>query len=186
MGIGSIPEWWQVPAWGDIIALVLSLVFAAVDIKSRRIPNMLTMGGALGGLVYQVIVRGWPGLATGGLGLVLGLALLMIPYIMGGTGAGDVKALGALGTWLGPMRVLSLFCYMALAGGLLALGVLLWRGTFWFYVRQFWWRLMNFLMTQDKVDLTGRGEAPAKGPGIPYGVAIALGMLALLLWGEIV
>jgi prepilin peptidase CpaA len=47
----------------------------------------------------------------------------MLPgHILGGTGAGDVKLLAALGTVLGPGGVVMAFLYSAIVGGLLAVG----------------------------------------------------------------
>ncbi|MBW2186737.1 MAG: prepilin peptidase [Deltaproteobacteria bacterium] len=47
-------------------------------------------------------MAGFSGFTTSVAGLVTGLLLLIIPYLMGGMGAGDVKALAALGALLGP------------------------------------------------------------------------------------
>ncbi len=118
----------QLPPAVTLSPFLLSLVMAVGDWRTRRIPNYLTFGGALAGIVFQTAVFGWPGLAQALLGLFLGLGLLLLPYILGGMGAGDVKALAALGAWLGPKGCFSVFCYMGLAGGLMSLGVLLWKG----------------------------------------------------------
>jgi prepilin peptidase CpaA len=170
------PEMWA--------AAVLSLLFAATDLRTRRIPNVLTMGGALVGLGYNVWTQGSWGLAQGGLGLLLGLGLLMIPYVMGGTGAGDVKALAALGAWLGPMRIISVFFYMALAGGLISLAVMGWRGDLRIYLRRLRVRLVNMVLTRSPQEMPP-APASSKSAGIPYAVPIALGVLAVLIWGEI-
>jgi prepilin peptidase CpaA len=165
---------------GDhFLPLALSLAFAWTDLQTRRIPNCLTFGGAGAGLGYHLGYYGWPGLAGSLAGLVLGLSLLLLPYLKGGLGAGDVKALAALGAWLGVMRTFYLFIYMGLAGGLLILAVLWWRGLLRVYLRQGWAFLVNLV-------LDGRGAAtpafPAPGnKTFPYGVALALGMI-LLCW----
>lgn len=182
-GLGMV-ELVRTLTWGQIIPLILSLAFAGVDLHSRRIPNVLTFGGALGGMIYNVALGGWSGLAQGGLGLLLGLGLLMLPYIMGGAGAGDVKALAALGAWLGPMPLISLFFYMAVAGGIMSLGALLWRGMLGSFLRRVWNALVSVVMTREPRDLMG-AVPEGKGSGIPYGVAIAAGMVALIWWGEI-
>lgn len=163
-----------------ILPLLLSVWIAWGDVKTRRIPNYLTLGAALAGLGFQLGYHGWPGLKAGTLGLALGFGLLMLPYLAGGLGAGDVKAMAALGAWLGPWRTLFLFAYMGLAGGVLALGALWWRGLLWAKIRQTWAFLLNYLL------LGRHGGGPRstpspQTPGIPYGVALALGM-ALLCW----
>lgn len=143
------------------------------DLKTRTIPNYLTLAAALAGLTYNLLVSGWGGLADGTLGLLLGFGFLILPYILGGMGAGDVKALAALGAWLGPTGTLLLFCYMGIAGGLMALGVLIWRGLLW-------QGILNMFLTRDK--MSGLSLAQ-KTPGIPYGVAMALGMGILVVTG---
>ena len=110
-----------------ILPLLLSLGMAGCDLKTRRIPNYLTLGGALGGLGFQLGYHGLPGLLDGLAGLGLGFILLLGPYLLGGMGAGDVKASAALGAWLGLWRAFSLFVYMGLCGGLIILVVLLWQ-----------------------------------------------------------
>lgn len=160
--------------------LIFSLWMAAGDVKSRRIPNYLTLGTALAGLAYQFGCHGPAGLVDGFLGMILGFGLLILPYIWGGMGAGDVKALAALGAWLGPRATLFLFCYMGIAGGLLAAGVLCWRGLLSEKVRQGWVFGCNWVLCR----LHGLDSAPSlatETKGIPYAVAIALGM-GTLLW----
>jgi prepilin peptidase CpaA len=105
----------------------------------------------------------------------LGFGFLILPYILGGMGAGDVKALAALGAWLGPFGTLYLFCYMAIAGGVMSLGVLIWKGLLW-------QKLLNMVLSRDKVSTLLPAQ---KTPGIPYGVAMALGMLALMMTGGV-
>lgn len=145
------------------------------DLRTRKIPNYLTLGAALAGLLYNLAVSGLSGLMSGILGLFLGFGFLILPYILGGMGAGDVKALAALGAWLGPFGTLCLFCYMAIAGGVMSLGVLIWRGLLW-------QNLLNVVLCRDKVSALLPAQ---KTPGIPYGVAMALGMLALLMIGGV-
>ena len=56
----------------------------------------------MAGLAYNFMSHGLSGLGDGFLGMLLGFACLILPYLWGGMGAGDVKALAALGAWLGP------------------------------------------------------------------------------------
>jgi prepilin peptidase CpaA len=162
------------------LPLLLSLWIAWGDVKTRRIPNYLTLASALAGLGFQLGYHGWPGLKDGALGLVLGFGLLMPFYLMGGLGAGDVKALAAMGAWLGPWRTLILFAYMGFAGGVLALGVLWWRGLLGAKLRQAWIFLVNHLLLRHG-GAGPRASPYPQVPGIPYGVALALGM-AVLCW----
>jgi prepilin peptidase CpaA len=133
-------------------------------------------------LLYPAVVPGASGLGSGALGLALGFSLLMPVYALGGLGAGDVKALAALGAWLGPWLTLMLSCYMAIAGGLMALGVLMYKGILWAKLRQYWHYLVSWVLFRP----TGLSSGPApqaEVKGIPYGVAMALGMAALFWRG---
>jgi len=165
-----------------LMPLAVALWIAWGDLRTYRIPNYLTLSTALAGLVFQAATHGWNGVGDGLLGLILGLFLLLPPYLMRGIGAGDVKALAALGTWLGPGLTLMLFFYMALAGGLLALGLLIYKGLLWTYMRQGWSYLASWLLFRP-VGLPAVTTPKTQTKGIPYGVAIALGMVVLFWRG---
>jgi prepilin peptidase CpaA len=163
-----------------VIPLVLTVWIAWGDLKTRRIPNYLTLATALGGLAFSFMSHGLQGLGDSFSGMAVGFCLLVLPYLWGGMGAGDVKALAALGAWLGFWGTLFLFCYMAIAGGILALATLWWSGQLWTRLRQGWMILLNWILCR----AYGKASAPAAKPptpGIPYGVAIVLGM-AVMTW----
>ncbi len=177
--------WTETQAWllshlNLILPFLIVLWISWEDLQTRKIPNYLTISAALAGLAYNLGAAGWSGLGTGLLGMLLGFAFLFLPYLLGGMGAGDVKALAALGAWLGPTGTLYLFLYMAVAGGLLSLAAMLWQGVLWQKVRQGWRSLLHLLSRK------GRGPTAASAPtltvkGIPYGVAMALGLVMLLV-----
>ena len=163
-----------------LLPLLLSLGMAAWDLKTRRIPNYLTFGGALGGLGFQLGYHGFPGFLDGLAGLGAGFALLLLPYLLGGMGAGDIKASAALGAWLGLGRTFSLFVYMGLGGGVIILAVLLWQRRLVAGIRQGWHSLLNYALCRH----SGPKPPPAATrlrTTIPYGAAMALGM-AVLCW----
>lgn len=171
-----------------IIPLLLSLWMAWGDVKTRRIPNYLTFGTALAGLGFQTGMHGWSGLASGLGGLALGFALLIGFYILGGMGAGDVKALAALGAWLGPSKTLELFIFMAVFGGILSIVLLWWRGYLWSTLRQGLVSLKNWFLSyillrphRSLGRQVARNPASSAAGGIPYAVALAAGMATVLL-----
>ena len=96
-------------------------IAAAIDLRTRRVPNALTLALAASGAGRVGVVAALAG------GLV-GLLLMLPGHLFGATGAGDVKLLAAAGTLLGPGAVVAAFVATAIAGGLLALAVAVRRG----------------------------------------------------------
>jgi prepilin peptidase CpaA len=94
---------------------------AIIDLRLRRVPNWLTLGIAVLGVVMAALRLGAVSMAAALVGFALGFALMLPGHFIGATGAGDVKLLAALGTILGPFGILTAFLYAALAGGVLAL-----------------------------------------------------------------
>jgi len=94
---------------------------AVIDLRTRRIPNMLTASLAAVGVGIAAAGLGRVGLGAALLGCLLGLAFMLPGHIFGATGAGDVKLLAAAGALLGPTDTIYAFLYTAIAGGVLAL-----------------------------------------------------------------
>lgn len=93
---------------------------AAIDLGTGRIPNPLTATVAAAGIGLSAFGLTGHSVAGALLGALIGFALMLPGHVFGGTGAGDVKLLAALGTWLGPAGVVMAFLYSAIAGGVLA------------------------------------------------------------------
>ncbi|MEX1098730.1 MAG: A24 family peptidase [Planctomycetales bacterium] len=92
-----------IPTWIWAAALVAFSVTAMLtDLRSRRIPNVLTVPFFAAGLVYQGVVNGWAGLGHAGLAFLIGFGTLYLLWLVGAGGGGDVKLMGAMSVWLGP------------------------------------------------------------------------------------
>jgi prepilin peptidase CpaA len=109
-------------------ALIIGAAACATDLHSRRIPNWLTFGAAAVGLATQFATNGAGGAQHAMTGWVTGLFLFMPLFLLGGMGAGDVKLLAALGTWLGAGDTFWLAVYASIAGGVIAVVMALQRG----------------------------------------------------------
>jgi len=109
--------------------LCVILAFAAYgDIRTHRIPNTLTLLGLVTGLVLQLLGHGVHGVISGLLGAGVGLGCFAPFYLRRAMGAGDLKLLAAVGAFLGPQGAFYAALFALLAGGLGAIGYLLWRG----------------------------------------------------------
>jgi prepilin peptidase CpaA len=167
-----------VPAPHGVVLILLSaaLIFVAgFDARYRRIPNAVVALIAITGFAHSLFggVRG--GMASM-IGVGVGVALLFVQFGRGWIGAGDVKLLGALGSWAGAMGTLYIFIGGSVLGGVLAL-VSLAR-----------------LSKEARLDVGARlaafsrdGALAVPGPsglarmrGIPYGVALAFAAIIVL------
>ena len=108
-------------------------------------------------------------------GLLLGIAFLILPYILGGMGAGDAKLMGAVGAFLGPKGVFAAFLYSALTGGIYALIVMGMHGWFFKTLKRYWLMLKILFTTQEFFYIHPPEEM--KKLRLCYGVAIAVGTI---------
>ena len=81
----------------------------ATDLRTRRIPNWLTVTAAISGLAFHCLVSTREGLLFSLGGFAVGFGILFVLWIIGGGGGGDVKLMGAIGAWLGPRYTLGVF-----------------------------------------------------------------------------
>src|SRR4029450_2877695 len=84
------------------VVVALVAVASITDVRTRRIPNLLTFGAAIAALLFHVSTGGASGLITSAGGWMLGAALFFPVFALRGMGAGDVKLLAAVGAWVGP------------------------------------------------------------------------------------
>jgi len=105
------------------VPLVGLLTWAAVvDVRSRRIPNWLTLTLVLCGLVRPLVMPHCPitfVMALAGMGIAAGFGITKI--VLAGSGAGDMKLLAGVGAWLGPWPTLLLIAVSAIVAMLIAI-----------------------------------------------------------------
>lgn len=151
------------------------------DVSQRRIPNWLTVGGALAALVMRVFIGGdavWVGLLGGSVGFALGILL----FALGAMGAGDGKLLTAVGVFLGFDVLVRALPLIGAVGGLLALAVTARNGTLLptlLRFRELALHIMTFGRVGERRTLAMPGAVT-----VPYGVAVAAGAVwGFMTWG---
>jgi prepilin peptidase CpaA len=158
--------------------LVLMLLGACwTDLRSRRIPNWLTMSGIVGGLV----VRAWSGpgpLMDGALGIALALVFALPFFVTGVLGGGDAKLLMAVGAFMGPGDLALASLVIAMTGGVIALVEAGRRGVLLPTLVSCGSLLASWVTLGRRA--FRRSPVAQERLTVPYGVAIAAG--SLLWW----
>lgn len=157
-------------------ALLISMGAAAIDVKTAKVPNWLTSGAIVTGLLARALLAGWHGMAAGLLGALFGGGVLFLPFLARGIGGGDVKLMAAVGAWVGMRHALALILATAIAGGVLAVGYIIFRKRAGDIV----WRVANVIRFHL---VSGIEPHPAlqaqtsESMRFPYSLAIAAGAL---------
>jgi len=100
----------------------------------------------------SIALTPWPGIAVQLAAGAIVFGLLAGAFYAGMMGGGDVKLAAALALWFTPAGTVKFLVLMSLAGGVLTLGLVAWH----------------------------RAKRREGRPQVPYGVAIAVGGLAIL------
>jgi len=168
-----------------LLALIFFTLICATDTFFTKIPNLINLALVIGGFSYNFLTTGTAGLLTALLGMFLGFSLLIIPYAMGGMGAGDVKALAALGALLGPAVTFQVFLYTGLIGGVMAILQYAFNRNLVEKCRQGLNALWAFALTSEAGFLkpsAGKTEQLR----FPYAAAITFGFIAQQHWGALI
>ncbi len=181
-------------SWIFIAAVtVFTLTAAVCDFRTKKIPNRLTVPAFAAALIYHGAVGaytgGWSGCAWALLmalaGFGVGFGILLVLWLIGGGGAGDVKLMGAVGAWLGPWNTLVTFfvstlfiiafsaaflMYQLIAGGMM--------------------KTKDRYLSAEKDSRTPRGMTAEEAAAnrkvrrrlLPFGVPVALATWIVLVW----
>ena len=136
-----------------VLALLL-VIAAVIDVRTFTISNRLNLAVAVLAPLFwwSVGMPLWPDVAIQ-VGLAAAVfALFALAFYAGMMGGGDVKLAAALTLWFSPLTTARFLVFMSIAGGLLTLAVL----------------------------ARHRMQKKPGRPRVPYGVAIAIGALAIL------
>lgn len=140
-----------------VLAVGVGCAATVEDLVHRRVSNWIPATALVLGTVCQVVELGWRGAGSALGGTVVGLAVFLVFYLLGGMGGGDVKLMSGFGAILGPVRILEAALLTAVAGGVLAM--------VWLGIRAV------------------RGRASTRREAIPYAPAITFGAWLALFAG---
>ena len=152
-------------------AVLLAAIAAWTDLRSRRIPNWLTVPALIVGAAANTVLGGWGGLRASLLGVGLGLILLLPFVLLRSLGAGDWKLAGALGSFTGPTRLVDLLLGSVFVAGVMAIGLVIYKGRLKQTVSNIGHivvSLVTFQLPETRVSLDN-----PEALKIPYGVALA-------------
>jgi prepilin peptidase CpaA len=172
------------PTTQAVLLSALLTAAAVYDLHSYRIPNFINYSGMLMSISFHVWLSSTTGLMFSLMGIGAGIALLIIPYLFGGMGAGDAKLMGMVGGFLGVKSVFFAFLASALVGGLYALIVIIVHRA----RHQKWLvsinhgALMRIASGEKTSFLHSESEDAKSKPRLCYGVAIAIGTIAYVVW----
>jgi prepilin peptidase CpaA len=176
----------------NLALILLSIGAVYLDLTRKKIPNLLTLPFIAAGLLYHLWTGGWEGLFFGLAGLLVGLALLLLPFALGGIGGGDVKYLGAVGALQGAGFAITTLIIGAGLGGICALVLLAVKGRLGKTLRRIGGivlaPLLRMIGLSLEADFFFRAAAWFSPPPVgeeqpltfPYGVPIAIGALLVL------
>jgi prepilin peptidase CpaA len=149
------------------IAILVGVAAVMDDLARRHIANWIPAAALAGGFGWQIGSKGWPGALTAAGGTVVGFAVFLIFYLLGGMGGGDVKLMAGFGALLGPGRLLEAALWTAGIGGILAVCAIGWKA-----LRR---RIGRKTVNGDSETEQSQADRE-RDASIPYAPAIALGV----------
>ncbi|MEZ5392757.1 MAG: prepilin peptidase [Bryobacterales bacterium] len=154
--------------WLLWLSVAVGLMASAEDLWRREISNVVTASAFTVGVALNGYLHGWDGVVASLLGGVIGFAVFLLFFVLGGMGGGDVKLMAAFGAIIGKEQVITAAVMTALVGGLMAL-------VFLGYCK------IRRLFSKPG---SGSEEQPDRKLFIPYAPAISLGVLLSFLSEE--
>jgi prepilin peptidase CpaA len=178
-------DWSVLIIWAPLICALA--VAAVIDARQRRIPNWLTFGLMLAGLIRAAFM-GSHNFSHALLGILVGGAIPLVLYMISAVGGGDVKLLAAIGAWVGPGPAILIFMVQALLGLVIVLTQAIAQRRTGILFRNSALIVANFagaseLGLQNAVD-TGKSCRAVKRP-LPFAVPVFFATLIVLSMGKL-
>jgi len=167
----------------DVILLLLLAICLFTDLREGKIYNKHTFPVFLLALTLSVIEGGLPGLKFSFLGAAAGLVIMLVPYLLGGMGAGDVKLVMVIGALKGAGFTLQAALATFIVGGLIAAVLITYRRQ-WLQTFSRLKEIIFLLFVIPTYKKYNYGSPALHADfSFPYGIAITAGTLIVLLMG---
>ena len=174
--------------------IILAMFF---DLTQKKIPNLITFPVIIWALLSYTVFGGFEGIKFTIFGFVVGFVLYLIPFILGGMGAGDVKMMAAIGALMGWLFIVKTAIASGLVGGVMVIIYLIYKKQFVSTFKKILGVIMRPILFALTVNFNSktldkahnyflRQEKVTEKYYIPYGVAIGIGaIIVYFAWGEI-
>lgn len=169
------------------VVIAATCCAAVTDIRSFKVYHAVTLPLLLSGIGVRTLLGGWAGLGDSLAGALFGFGSLLLFYILGGMGAGDVKLMAGVGAWLGMPMTFHVFLAASLAAGVYAMALVLLHhglGETMVYLQLTWLRLASLgrrlgsdEMIEDELKRDDRRHRL-----VPFAAMILVGVVAALIW----
>jgi prepilin peptidase CpaA len=169
-------------AW--LLVVAATAAAAVLDMRKFRVPNLLTFPLCVSGVIYHAALPGYSGLEFSLLGLAAGSLLLLLFFLIGAMGAGDIKLLAGVGAWLGASNTVLICLVACLGAGVYSLGVYALQGRLAHVAglaRLYYLQIRNFARyfgAEDPVHVVVQSEN-RRWRVIPFALMIAIGVLVI-------
>ena len=163
--------------WTLALALAASCAAMITDLRTRTIPNWLTLPLLPSALLIHGITAGLAGSLRSGVGALVCFLPVYFLFTRHALGGGDVKLFAALGALLGARDGLELELTAFVIVAAFALLAMAWHGRFARLLAQSWRASLHLIAP-------ARFARPQAGEGsmeLPMGLAILVAILALCL-----
>jgi len=153
------------------------------DLLYKKIPNWLTFSSLLFGIIFQSVFRGYDGFIFSLQGIGMGFVIPFIIYLAGGFGAGDVKLMAAIGSFVGPQEIFIIFIFSSLLSGIWAIILLAIHGFILHTLKRYYSILKTLFFARQLIYIPPlSGEKKLR---IRFGIMVALATFLIELYGNI-
>jgi prepilin peptidase CpaA len=119
-----------------------------MDFATGKVSNKLIIIGIILGFVLQILFEGKDKIGNFLLGAMVPIIFLMLVFMIGGIGAGDIKLFSVIGVFLGARGVFTCIITAFIIGAVISLGKILISRNFYVYFNNLINYISEFFQTQ--------------------------------------